>query len=62
MENWFSRYALKFAIKEGLAIAFLLACGLAKFFPLFEDGYYQLDAILYLLLFGLAYLLWDAAR
>ena len=60
--DWIFRYITKFALKEVLAIGFLLSCGLAKIVPIFDDGYYKADAILYMLLFGLFYFAWDYAR
>jgi len=57
--DWITRYALKFALKEVLAVGFLLSCGLAKVAPIFHDGNYKADAMLYMLMFGLCYLTWD---
>lgn len=62
MLDWLTKKAGRWAIKEALAVGFFLCCGLAKMFPIFDDGNYQADAILYMLLFGLAYFGWEAAR
>jgi len=62
MIDWFTRKATKFALKEALALGFLMSCGLAKMFPIFDDGNYKGDAILYMLLFALLYFAWDYAR
>ena len=62
MEDWFSNNAAKWAAKEALGFSFVLACGLAKIAPLFDDGNYKADAVLYMIMFGLAYFIWDAAR
>ncbi len=60
--EWWSRKALKFAFKEALALGFIVSCGLAKLFPIFDDGQYNHDAVLYMLFFALLYLIWDLAR
>lgn len=60
--EWLSRYVTKFALKECIALGFFVCCGLAKMVPIFDDGNYQADAVLYMLLFGLAYFGWDYAR
>lgn len=62
MEDWITKRAGKWAIKEALAIAFVLACGLAKVFPIFDDGNFKGDAVLYMVFFGLIYLIWTEAR
>ncbi len=60
--DWLSRKAMKFALKEAIAVGFVLSCGLAKLFPLWENGDYRADAIIYMLFFGLLYFAWDYAR
>lgn len=60
--EWLSRYVTKFAFKEVLALGFVLSCGLAKIAPIFDDGNYKADAVLYMLLFGLCYYAWDYAK
>ena len=62
MDEWFTRKLKKFALKEGLTLAFVTCCALAKFAPIFPGGNYQADAILHMLLFGLAYFFWDAVK
>jgi len=60
--EWFTRKATKFAFKEVLTLGFLASCGIAKLFPIFDDGNFKADAVLYMLIFGLAYFAWDYAR
>ena len=60
--EWLANKAGKFALKEALGLVFVAACGLAKVAPIFEDGNYKLDAVLYMVIFGLIYFAWDAAR
>jgi len=60
--DWFTRKAMKFALKEVIVAGFVLSCGLAKLFPIFDDGNFKADAVLYMLIFGLLYFAWDFAR
>ena len=60
--EWFIRKAAKLALKEVVALGFFISCGLAKLFPIFDDGNYKADAVLYMLLFGLLYFILDYAR
>ncbi len=62
MQDWFTRKAAKFAIKEALALGFVLSCGLAKMFPITEGADFRQDAIIYMLMGGLLYFAWDYAR
>jgi len=62
MIDWFKNYALKFAMKEIIAVGFIVSCFLAKLFPLFDEGDFRADAVLYMLFFGLIYFVWDHAR
>ena len=62
MEDWLSRRLARFALKEGMAVAFILSCGLAKILPIIDDGNYKADAVLYMLFFALLYFAWDFAR
>ncbi|WP_371396709.1 hypothetical protein [Fretibacter rubidus] len=56
--DWFGKYAGKMAFKEALGVGFVGACALAKVAPIFDDGNYKADAVLYMLFAGLAYLMW----
>ena len=56
--DWAIRYGKKLLLKEGLGIIFIGACALAKMAPIFDDGYYKADALLYMIIAGLAYHLW----
>ena len=58
----FGKTAGKWALKEALALTFIGACILAKYFPIFDDGYYKLDAVLYMIIGGLLYFGWEATR
>lgn len=60
--EWLIQKALKLALKELIVLGFFLCCFLAKIFPIFDDGNYKADAILYMLLGGLAYYMLDFAR
>ena len=60
--EWWTRKAAKFALKEVIALGFVISCALAKWFPIFDDGYYKADAVLYMLLGLLLYFAWDFAR
>lgn len=52
----------KWALKEMIPVIFGAACVLAKAMPIFPDGNFKADAVLYLLFFGLLYFAWDFAR
>lgn len=56
--DWWTRKLGKYALKEAVGVVFIGACALAKLFPIFDDGYYKLDAVLYMLAGGLGYYLW----
>jgi len=58
----FIRTLAKYAAKEMLPVIFAGACVFAKAFPIFSDGNFKGDAILYLLIGGLLYFAWDHAR
>ena len=60
--DWWIRKAGKYAAKEAIAIAFAGACLLARYFPIFPDGNYKAEAVLYLIIFALIYFLWDYVR
>lgn len=62
MEDWFSGKLGKWALKEALALIFVMATALAKVVPIFDDGNYKADAVLYMIIFGLLYFAWDLAR
>jgi len=61
MEAWIEK-AGKYAIKEMIPFAFAGACGLAKIFPIFSDGNFKADAVLFLVFFAIVYFAWDFAR
>jgi len=60
--EWIIRKLSKYAIKEIAILAFAGACTLAKLFPIFDDGNFKADAILYLVFFALIYISWEGAR
>lgn len=61
VDSFFKTLA-KYAAKEMLPVIFSGACVLAKLFPIFPDGNFKGDAVLYLLIGGLLYFAWDHAR
>lgn len=62
MEDWFTRRAGRWALKEALGVAFVLSCILAKAFPIFDGGDYRADAILYMLFLGIGTFIWMETR
>lgn len=62
MSDWLTGRLGKWAVKEALALVFVAACVLAKYVPIFDDGQYKLDAVLYMVIFALGWFAWDAAR
>ena len=56
--EWLTNKAGKFALKEALGVVFIGACALAKIAPIFDDGNYKADAVLYMLLAAMGYYLW----
>lgn len=62
MDSWFADKLGKWALKEALAVIFVLATALAKVMPIFDDGNYKADAVLYMIIFALLYFAWDFAR
>ena len=56
--EWLNKYLKEYAFKKALGIGFIGACALAKVAPIFDDGDYKADAVLYMLLAAMGYYLW----
>lgn len=62
MEEWLTKKAGRWALKQALGVAFVLACILAKALPIFEGGDYRADAVLYMLFFSICAVIWSETR